>query len=396
VIRLQDDRLHRGVEDAVNGKAPEIIIESAHDISLRPAEPIEYDVDQILPAEDAPALAFGPPGSLKSLLVLHLCDVIVTGQPFLGHFKVKKRPTALAINLDAGAKTFRNRVRRISIAEAFDVTTLSAATFNFKTFRELVARYEGGFIAIDCLSAIYNPDHTKDPAYAMREFVDQLRDLFAQYGCGGIVVDHPHRPKEKGEAGDYYGSIQKEATFRTIWSVTAEPADATPIRRVSIACRKLSEGQPFEPVSAVVDFSEDWIRFRCSNAATAGPRNAVERSVLEWALNQPDAFSKNAVETSLNHAHRQADLRRALSALVATSLLVATKRKRGGATLYTPHPSLTSLTNSNEAENLPLSGPEAVRWRSYGPVGGHEPTNPEVALVSEPSDELTVSEDLDL
>jgi len=218
-------------------------IEHAEVVAAEPPEPIEYDIAAILPASDAPALMFGPPASLKSWLALGMCDASVRGVPFAG-LATRKRPRALYLNLDAGAKTFRNRVRAVTSAPGLDFASLAAADFNADVLRAQLEAYAGGFVVIDCLSSIYNPDARKDPAFAMRTFVDGLRALYAEFDCGGVVIDHPHRPKERGELGDYHGSIQKEAAFRTMWSVVAEPAEAdNATRRTKLSCRKLSKAR---------------------------------------------------------------------------------------------------------------------------------------------------------
>jgi hypothetical protein len=308
-------------------------IKSASIVALEPPDPIDYDVATILPAEDAPGLIFGPPASLKSWLALKLCDAIVRGEPFLG-YETRQRPSALYVNLDAGAKTFANRVRSISDAPGFDFVSLSASEFNAGVLRALIDRYRGGFIVLDCLSSIYNPDTKNDPAYAMRSFVDGLRAVFAEFGCGGVVIDHPHRPKERGELGDYHGSIQKEAAFRTMWAVAAEPAGDEPgPRRTRIVCRKLSEGQPFAPIDVEIDFTGPRISVqRADEARPATQTTALEAKILEWAAAQTTAFTQRTVTDKVQGRAR--DLRNAFDSLVAAGTIVPTGKKRGSGDLF--------------------------------------------------------------
>jgi hypothetical protein len=309
-------------------------IKSASIVAHEPPDPIEYDVATILPAEDAPGLIFGPPASLKSWLALALCDAIVRGEPFLG-FETRRRPSALYVNLDAGAKTFANRVRSISDAPRFDFVSLSTSEFSAAdVLRALIERYQGGFVVLDCLSSIYNPATGSDPAYAMRSFVDSLRAVFAEFGCGGVVIDHPHRPKERGELGDYHGSIQKEAAFRTMWSVAAEPADDEPgPRRTKIVCRKLSEGQPFAPIEVEIDFTGPRVSVQRVYVADPTTRTTgLESKILEWAAAQTIAFTKRTVTDKVRG--RALDVRNAFDVLVDAGKIVPTGAKRGSGDLF--------------------------------------------------------------
>jgi len=340
-------------------------IESVVDLANTEAEEIEHDIEKIRPTEDAPTLVFGAPGSLKSWLELHACDAIVRGVPFLGRYAVKKRRSALYINIDAGAKSFRNRIRRVSAAPGFDFVTLNARDFSLKSLRKILSQYEGANVDIDCLSAIYNPDRAKDPAFAMREFVDELRSLYAEFGCGGAVIDHPHRPKERGELGDYYGSVQKEAAFRTMWVVTAEPPDDSPIRRVRIACRKMSEGPPFAPISAVVDFSGPIVSFSASTVAPIDTRDAaLDAKITEWARSRAETFSRTSVEQSIR-GHRTTDVRRRFDALLASGVFAEAGRRGSGMTYRLTTPSTSGTASDGigrHPETMPSQPSPPVGW----------------------------------
>jgi hypothetical protein len=308
-------------------------IQSAAAVAGTPAETILWDVERLLPSDDAPMLLFGAPGSLKSWLALHLCDAIVTGRRFLGEFAVRRRPRALFINLDAGPKSFRNRIRRMSDSAAFDFISMSAGEFTPSVLHKLMGHYQGGFVVIDCWAAIYNPDKNDDAGFAMRKFVDTLRAIYAEFDAGGLVIDHPHRPKEKGEAGDYYGNIQKEAGLRTMWAIATAAAEPGQPRSTKISCRKLSEGEPFAIVSAAIDFSSERIVFATENTDPAQRPSTIESRIIEWAGLRTDAFSKRTVTDSIR-GYRVADVRAAVENLIERGRIVATGAKRGGGDLY--------------------------------------------------------------
>ena len=89
-----------------NGQPPRDTwkLESAADIAARGVEPVSFDIETLLTKDDGPVLFFGAPGSLKTYLALHAAACTVTGDPFLGQFAVCKRPFAIYVNFDAGAR----------------------------------------------------------------------------------------------------------------------------------------------------------------------------------------------------------------------------------------------------------------------------------------------------
>lgn len=368
-------------DDRFKATAPTVpVIESAAVVALQPAEVIEYDIFGIAPATDAPVLMYGPPASLKSWLALAICDAVVRGEPFLD-LATRQRTSALYLNLDAGAITFRNRVRSISDAPRFDFVSLSASEYSHDLLRSLLADYRGGFVVIDCLSSIYNPDTKSDPAFAMRAFVDGLRAVFAEFDCGGLIIDHPHRPKERGELGDYHGSIQKEAAFRTMWSIAAEPPEnGSTTRRTKIICRKLSEGAPFSPIEVDIEFGSRVIVRRADAISVASRTTLVESKILEWAATQTDQFSRRSVVEKVR-GQRAGLIRDAFDDLVTAGKIIATGKKRGNGDLYRLSES-GSGTHSDPRDPLgsgvaPSGGSGPLSLIGDPPMGTHSGTHPE-------------------
>jgi hypothetical protein len=306
-------------------------IERGAVVAAQPPEVIEWDVAGMMPRDDAPALIFGPPAAFKTWISLHLCDSVVSGRPFLGTYDVTRRAKVLYVNVDAGPKTFRNRVRRIGGTPGFDFISLSAVEFADIGLRELLAGYRGGFVIIDCLAAIYNPPDG-DPAAAMRTFVDGLRNDYANFDCGGGVLDHPHRPKEPGAEGDYYGNVQKEAAFRTMWQVNAEAKVKGEPGRAKVACRKISEGEPFTTVHAAIDFSADLIAFSATDAATvAANHQALEKRMIEWAGLSKHTFTCHNIETSLL-GYRNDEKRTVFDDLIERGIFTVAGKRGSGIT----------------------------------------------------------------
>lgn len=263
VIDLRASGAFDGVEEAAAiAKKPSTswMLESAAEIARCGVPPTEFDIEGMLTREDGPAILYAPPGSLKSMLTMHMCQSIVDGTPFLGRFKVRQRPSAVLINFDAGANPTRARVAKIAPnCERFFVTSPEA--FDAKAMREVFERNAGGFIVIDCLSDILQFSKNDDQALAMRSFVRDLRTLYQRVGANGVLIDHPRRVREGEGSGDYYGSIQKEAAARMMWTATKVATSESGVVNLKISCRKMSEAEPFAPFVARVTFGPDRISF---------------------------------------------------------------------------------------------------------------------------------------
>jgi hypothetical protein len=224
-----------------------------------------FDIESLLPSEEGPALFFGPPGACKSWITMHLCRCMATGAPFLGRFATKKYPSVLFINFDAGTKTTMRRFKRLAAGKIplTNYHLISEREFDAVALRHVFEDNPGAFIVIDCLADFYHADRTKEQGDAMREFIRDLRSLFETHGCNGVVLDHPHRPRD-GQPGDFYGSVQKEATFRTMWHaqpMAPTPGDPTGVARVKIVSRKINEGEKSPPFIVKVCFSSAEITF---------------------------------------------------------------------------------------------------------------------------------------
>jgi hypothetical protein len=229
-------------------------LRSAADIMRKGVPPVEWDIDTLLPAEDGPALMFGPPGTLKSWIALLAAGCSATGNSFLGHFAVRRRPHAIYVNFDAGPRAFDRRVER-SGYPVENLKVVSPHGYDTGALRLVFAQHRGAFIVVDTLSDMYDVSRGDDPALAMRSFFRDLRALYQEFGCNGFIVDHPHRPRDGAAHGDYYGSIQKEATARIMWQLTPLSPGEPGVARAKIACRKLSEAEPFPPFVVRLNFN---------------------------------------------------------------------------------------------------------------------------------------------
>jgi len=139
------------------------------------------------------------------------------------------------------------------------------------------------------------------------------------------------KPQEPGAEGDYYGNVQKEATFRTMWQVNAEAKEPGQPGRAKIACRKISEDEPFATVHAEIDFSADLIAFSESASDSASHGGALEAKVVAVAKrhgSQP--FMRNLTDSVTGRAR---DVRLAANGLVERGIIRPTGQTKCGGPL---------------------------------------------------------------
>jgi hypothetical protein len=274
-------------------------LESAASIVARGVQPVEFDVESLLTRDDGPGIMFGPPGALKSFLAANLAGCIATGKPFLGHYPVRQRRFAIFVNFDAGANAFARRIARLGFSVE-NLLVTSPENYDAAALRSLCESHPEAFVVIDTFSDVYRSKAGEDPAQAMRRFVRDLRRLYAEFRCNGLILDHPRRPRDGEAHGDYYGSTQKEATARVMWQVTRLPYTEEGVVRAKIACRKMSEAEPFSPFVAKVDFRGAFVvvtydgELDQSAAVAVGPSDVeVIEQILRGA---PDGMTCEALK----------------------------------------------------------------------------------------------------
>ena len=181
-------------------------VETVAEIAKRGVAPALWDIQDLLPHEEGPAILFGAPGALKTWIALHAAACSQTGERFLGHFPVRRRPAAVYINFDAGKRAFERRALRLGVP---GLRIVSPDCYDPAAMREVFAAYPEAFVVIDTFSDIYQLKRGDDIAESMRNFFRrELRGLYEEYGSNGFILDHPHRPRDGEPHGDYYGSVQ--------------------------------------------------------------------------------------------------------------------------------------------------------------------------------------------
>lgn len=120
---------------------------SAAAIHSEPPVPAEWDVEDLLTADDGPACWFGDSGSYKSYLALHVAWCISTGTPVFGKFAARLRERVLYINMDAGGRSFKRRV--CQLAPSDNLYIVNAEYWDKSKFERLLADHPAGFRALD-------------------------------------------------------------------------------------------------------------------------------------------------------------------------------------------------------------------------------------------------------
>lgn len=339
-----------------NQRASSWAFESAAEIAVRHVPPARFDIDDLLPEEDGPAIMFGPPGSLKSWLALHAAECMATGVPFLGHFPVRRRASAVYVNIDAGRNAFARRVIR-SGCTAPNLFVVSPDSYDAEEMRKVFASHPGAFVVIDTFSDAYRTARGDDQAETMRRFLREQRAMYHDHKCNGLILDHPHRPRDGQAHGDYYGSTQKEATARCMWQVSLLPSAESGVARAKITCRKMSESEPFAPVVAAINFSGETVvatfggRLDSLGGKTAGPSDV--ETVEQVLRSVGEGMSRSALE------ERTGLSRDRVLATVSQSRNIVTTG-RGRALLYVLYESPGAADDSKDdsetsSENRPES-----------------------------------------
>lgn len=184
-------------------------IRTAED-ALRPHAPIEYLVDQLIPAPSL-SIVYGGPGSLKSMILADLCVCVAGGVIWLAarpdaepslSFATKQSPT-LWIDFDNGNRRTDIRFGALLRAHNLDASTpchyVSMPTPHLDASKtnhiEALARLiiGGGYklVVIDNLGLITGD--VEENSAKMSDVMGNLRRLTEDTGCAIIIIHHQRK-----------------------------------------------------------------------------------------------------------------------------------------------------------------------------------------------------------
>lgn len=328
---------------------------------LRP--PIPWIVEGLFRAASL-NLVYGPPGSLKSLLLLDCCACVATGRPWLepesrGHveaFKVKQGPTAY-IDFDNGEETSLSRLEAIGRAYKLDQGTPIYLTSMASPWLDLTN--QGGpphnpsrvshadqladwitalgatLVVLDNLGTISGT--ADENSNEMVQVMAALRKVAAATRAAVVVLHHPRKsPDNKRKGNMLRGHSSIEASLDLALLVARE--DDT----VTVEATKARHGMP-DPFAARFDYlnrldSPDLAsaQFWGVPAATQSLDRQVRATILDILQQQGD-LNQSQVLAEVNKRMSKVSLRRvrtALDYLVRRGLISETPGPTNNACIY--------------------------------------------------------------
>ena len=281
-------------------------------------------------------LVFGPPGSLKSLLLLDLCACVAAGRPWLepessGHveaFKVRQGPTAY-IDFDNGEETSLNRLEavgrahKLSSAPIFltsmatpwlDLTNQGGPPYNpnrvshADQLADWIAAIGGTLVVLDNLGTISGT--ADENSNEMVQVMAALRKVANSTKAAIVVIHHPTKADNSIERG--HGGIK--AALDLALSVKREQDTVT------VECTKARHAEP-DPFAARFDYlsrldSPDLAtaRFWGVPAAVQSLDRQVRAAILD-ILQQQGSLNQSQVLAEVNKRMAKVSLRRVRTAL---------------------------------------------------------------------------------
>lgn len=270
-------------------------------------EPV-WLIPDLLPA-DATVLLYGPSGSYKSFLALHVALVLASGTPLLGYTGCVQRVVYAAAEGPRSVSRKRRPAWRVahSIECPMEFSLINdvprcAIPETVKQFCEAIKarQLKPRLVVIDTLAramAGMNENDAKDAAL----FIEAIEYIKREFSCTVLVVHHSGKERERGARG----SSALEAGFDAVYEVKANKVS----KAVAIYCRKQKdaderatpwtfEGKPV--ASSLVFFETNSV----AHAALTTVEDIFEPRKIGAALAELKAFGvDHSVPTLVLAAH---------------------------------------------------------------------------------------------
>ena len=225
--------------------------------SRQPKPPREYIVDGIL---IAPSLSiwYGPPGSLKTMILIDLAMSVCNGLPWLGHRPggetrqsiQTKESSVLWLDQDSGEDEIERRFQAVAKAKNVDDRNFHSLSFPMPAFQaddpgsvnlliKTAQSLNAKLIIIDCLNAISGEADENSPQ--MANVMAGLRLVTERTGGAVAVVHHPSKDNGKNIRG--HSSINSAIDLAMV--VNRDGVDAVDISLESTKTRKTAPVKPF-------------------------------------------------------------------------------------------------------------------------------------------------------
>lgn len=296
-------------------------IETAAD-ALAPQPPLEYLIDQLLPAPCL-AIVYGGPGSLKSMLMADMCVCVAAGVPWLDQLSTDMvqpgvtltttQAPVLWIDFDNGRRRTRQRIGALLRARNLGPDTpmhhVSMPVPHLDASRDvhvdaLAARIRAGgyrLVVVDNLGLITGD--VEENSAAMANVMGHLRRLVEETSCALILI---HHQRKSGSNGDSNG-IRKGETLRGHSSIEAALDLALLVERkagedvISILPTKVRDFLGWNIIGARFTYehaeaSRDLWTARFFSEATMSKEDAaaqaLDRTIIDIARSTPGILQK--------------------------------------------------------------------------------------------------------
>lgn len=281
-------------EDNVMPSWEILTLESAYE----PRKPTEYVVDSIL-ATYGLYVFFGPPGSMKSMILADLCAHVVSGADWLPGsnpdgtgIAVMKSPI-MWIDMDNGQRRTDARFEAIGRANELPIDapfyyvsmpdpTLIAHDFeSMALLRDYIMQFGAKLVVIDNLGLITGEIEENNPL--MATVMGNLRRISERTGCALVVI---HHQRKGGAAGGRAGEALRghssiEAAIDAAIQITREK-DSDEIMMRSTKSRDV----PIQPMGARFNYvhkfgTNDLERAWFDGVAFRRGENALHDAIIE-------------------------------------------------------------------------------------------------------------------
>lgn len=265
--------------------------------AFKPREPVQYRVGGLF-QEGSVSIVYGPPGSLKSMLMGDVLMSVSTGRAWLGR-TVTHGPT-LWMDLDNGKRRTHDRVEALARAHnapedtPFYYVSMPSPWFNAGKKDDIEAlirriRLLGiTFIVIDNLSLICpGADENSDQ---MVEIMSNLRNIAEKTGTAIVIIHHQRKTIANARAGESLrGHSSIESAVDLALRVTREPdsnvitIQSTKTRDMDVpmfACQFLYEHKPGTIDLEMATFEPVEIEDKTSD-------RAIEKCIIEIIMDNP-------------------------------------------------------------------------------------------------------------
>ena len=266
-----------------------------------PAPPPRWLIKNILP-ETGAALISGQWGTFKTTTALDLCISVMTGLPFAGRYRVKRRGAVLFIALE-GAGAISRRLE--AIASHHDITgplpfawrddcppltdddaveVLCALADQAKTHFD--SKFELPIVTIMIDTVVVAAQHKEggdNDASASQKVMKTMFDLSKHTGALVIGLDHFGKVVETGTRG----SSVKEGSPDAILALLADRELGGSVKNTRLAMRKQRDGIsgfeiPFTVQTKETGTDEDGDPITAQIIDWQAPQQAAEKSDVRW------------------------------------------------------------------------------------------------------------------